>query len=288
VGERACMERALFSQPGGALAELVGTAFPVGKAVLPSVRGERVDLGQAAAGTLVLYCFARCAVEQLDGGLTDCFMSHYMELRAMGATVAGVSGEPLEILGGAAAGAGVPFALLGDENLLLVRALGLPTVRAGAGQGYERLILIARGGRVRWVRSPVSSCPIAVTEAVAWLQQQPAGPSSAGQAPPRGGSSDRTVLQHILPARAESAAVPLEGARKALGEVQRQRSELQARAYLAEEHLQALISAPSEHTTGEGPSDIESQLRDLIVWHWKNNTTGLSGPWRHKPWMSHS
>ena len=136
---------------------------------LPSTSDEPVDLARAAAGTLVLYVYPRTGVpgepmpegwDEIPGarGCTpqNCaFRDLYRELRALGATVHGLSAQPLSEQREFATREHIPYPLLNDSGLDLRDDPGLPTFEAAGMTLYKRLTLIAREGRIEEVIYPV-------------------------------------------------------------------------------------------------------------------------------------
>jgi peroxiredoxin len=128
-----------------------------------------VNLAEAAAGTLVLYVYPRTGVpgqpspegwDEIPGarGCTpqNCaFRDIYGDLRALGATVHGLSAQPLAEQREFAARERIPYPLLNDSQLRLRDDPGLPTFEAGGMRLYKRLTLIARAGRISNVIYPV-------------------------------------------------------------------------------------------------------------------------------------
>ncbi|MDP9277575.1 MAG: peroxiredoxin, partial [Actinomycetota bacterium] len=127
----------------GAADHLRGTELrPV---TLPATSGEGVNLADAAAGTLVLYVYPRTGLpdqplpEGWDAipGARGCtpqncaFRDLHSELRALGATVHGLSAQSLDEQREFAAREQIPFPLLNDSRLRLEEELGLPTLETG-------------------------------------------------------------------------------------------------------------------------------------------------------------
>jgi peroxiredoxin len=151
----------------GAADHLRGARLP--SLTLAAASGEPVDLALAAAGTLVLYVYPRTGVpgqplpegwDEIPGarGCTpqNCaFRDLHGELRALGATVHGLSSQPLDEQIEFAARERIPYPLLNDSDLRLAEDPGLPTFEAGGMRLYKRLALIARGGTIDSVIHPV-------------------------------------------------------------------------------------------------------------------------------------
>jgi peroxiredoxin len=164
---------------------LEGRALPA--RVLASTGGGPVNLARAAEGTLVLYVYPRTAVpgERLPPGWDEipgargctaencAFRDHARELAALGATVHGLSAQPLEEQRAFAERESMPYALLNDAGLALAGELGLPTFAAGGRRHYRRLTLIARGGRIVKVFYPVFPPDAHPEEIAAWLREHP-------------------------------------------------------------------------------------------------------------------
>ncbi len=136
---------------------------------LPATSGEDVNLADATAGTLVIYVYPRTGVpgQPLPEGWGEfpgargctpqnCgFRDLHSELRALGATVRGLSAQPLDEQREFAAREQIPFPLLNDGELRPADDPGLPTFETGGMRLYKRLTLIARGGTIDEVIYPV-------------------------------------------------------------------------------------------------------------------------------------
>jgi peroxiredoxin len=157
---------------------------------LPSLRlaatsGEPVDLAVAAAGTLVLYIYPATGVpgRPLPPGWDDipgargctaencAFRDHASELRELGATVYGLSAQPLAEQRDFAEREHLPYPLLNDSAWALRGTLGLPTFEAGGERFYRRLTIVARDGRIEKVFYPVFPPEGHPAEVIAWLQR---------------------------------------------------------------------------------------------------------------------
>jgi peroxiredoxin len=152
---------------------------------LLSTSGDRVGLREAGAGTLVLYVYPATGtpgVPMPDGwddipGARGCtpqncaFRDHARELFELGATVHGLSAQPLEEQRDFTRRESMPYPLLNDSELLLARELGFPTFEVeGRGRLYKRLTLVARGGRIEKVLYPVFPPGADAGEVIAWLR----------------------------------------------------------------------------------------------------------------------
>ena len=151
---------------------------------LPATSGEDLNLAEAATATLVLYVYPRTGVpgqplpegwDEIPGarGCTpqNCaFRDLHSELRALGATVHGLSAQPLEEQREFAARERIPYPLLNDRELRLANDPGLPTFEAGGMRLYKRVTLIARGGTIDEVIYPVFPPGSDAAKAVALLR----------------------------------------------------------------------------------------------------------------------
>jgi peroxiredoxin len=165
----------------GAADHLRGAELP--PITLPATSGEGVSLADAAAETLVLYVYPRTGVpgqplpegwDEIPGarGCTpqNCaFRDLHSELRALGASVHGLSAQPLDEQREFAAREQMPFPLINDRELYLADDPGLPTFEAGGTRLYKRVTLIVRGGTIDEVIYPVFPPGSDAAKAVALL-----------------------------------------------------------------------------------------------------------------------
>ena len=170
----------------GGADHLDGLAFP--SLTFPSASGEDVDLAAAAQGTLVLYCYPRTGRpgepmppgwDQIPGarGCTPqscAFRDHFAELQALGASVLGLSAQPLADQVEFARRVGLPYPVLSDPTLELAKALRLPTFEVAGMRLYRRLTLIARRGDIVKVFYPVFPPDRNAADVAAWLSVNPA------------------------------------------------------------------------------------------------------------------
>jgi peroxiredoxin len=154
----------------GACDHLRGMELPALE--LPSTRGRRVSLREVESRWVVVYCYPRTGLPDAEppGGLAawdaipgtrgctpqSCaYRDHHAELRALGAEVFGISTQTTESQREAAARLRLPFELLSDERLELVRALSLPTHEIAGLTLIRRLTWIACAGRIERCFYPV-------------------------------------------------------------------------------------------------------------------------------------
>jgi peroxiredoxin len=149
---------------------------------LPASDGTEVILREAGA-TLVLYIYPRTAVpgqplppgwDEIPGarGCTpqNCsFRDLHGELRALGATVYGLSAQDLREQREFAEREGIPYPLLNDLGFRLDEAIGLPTFEAGGMRLYKRLTAIAVEDRIERIFYPVFPPDRNAAEVLEWL-----------------------------------------------------------------------------------------------------------------------
>jgi peroxiredoxin len=166
----------------GAADHLTGMALPAVR--LPSTGGDPVDLaGAASSKRLVLYCYPRtgrpgepmpAGWDEIPGarGCTPqscAFRDHFAELKALGASVLGMSTQTIDEQREFAERAGLPYPLLSDHRLVLRDELNLPTFTAGSLELYRRITLIAEDGVIVKVFYPVFPPDRNAADVVAWL-----------------------------------------------------------------------------------------------------------------------
>lgn len=100
------------------------------------------------------------------------FRDHAAELAALGATVRGVSAQPIEEQAEFAERMHIPFELLNDSRLILESgALSLPTFDAAGMTLYKRLTMIASRQGIAHVFYPVFPPDRNAAEVIAWLRE---------------------------------------------------------------------------------------------------------------------
>jgi peroxiredoxin len=97
------------------------------------------------------------------------FRDHAGQLSSFGATVVGVSSQPLDEQREFAERERMPYPLLNDSELLLAEELSLPTFEIVGMRLYRRLTLIARDGEIVKVFYPVFPPDEAAAEVLSWL-----------------------------------------------------------------------------------------------------------------------
>ncbi len=166
----------------GACRHLEGTRLP--SVSLRSTTGGTVDLSEIA-GTVVIFCYPRTGrpgEATPDGwdaipGARGCtpqtcaFRDHYLEIRACGAEVFGLSTQSTEYQKELVSRLHVPFAVLSDETLEFAAALRIPIFTVAAMAMIKRLTLIATDGVIRKVFYPVFPPHKDPDDVIAWLRE---------------------------------------------------------------------------------------------------------------------
>lgn len=179
----------------GAADHLPDAAVP--SVVLPGSGGGRIDLADAAAGggCLVVYVYPQTGVpdrplpagwDRIPGarGCTPqscAFRDSARELAALGATVFGLSAQPLDEQREFAERERLPYPLLNDSDFRLAGALSLPTFEANGVRYYRRLTFVARRGRIVKVFYPVFPPQDNAGDVIAWLRGEDAAGKEGGR-----------------------------------------------------------------------------------------------------------
>ena len=151
---------------------------------LASTSGEVVDLS-ALPGRTVVYCYPMTGKpdrslpagwDEIPGarGCTpqSCsFRDHHAELRALGASVFGLSTQDTDYQSEAATRLHLPFALLSDAELAFAGALGMPTFEVEGMVLFKRLTLVIDEGWIEKVFYPVFPPDRSAEEVVEWLEE---------------------------------------------------------------------------------------------------------------------
>ncbi|HEY7708098.1 MAG TPA: peroxiredoxin [Gaiellaceae bacterium] len=165
----------------GAADHLEGRLVP--PLFLETTHGE-LNLAAAAADLLVLYVYPRTGRPGVEPpqawdetpGARGCtpqscgYRDRGEELRTLGATVVGLSAQPLDDQREAAERLNLPHAVAADPELRLADALHLPTFEFEGRRLYKRLALVAEDGRIVKVFYPVFPPDENAAEVAAWLR----------------------------------------------------------------------------------------------------------------------
>jgi len=168
----------------GASRHLRGMAVP--PVALTSTRGRLVRLDQIDTPWAVVYAYPRTGVPDVDlppgwdaiPGARGCtpqtcaYRDREAELRALGATVFGLSTQSTEYQQEMATRLHLPFEVLSDSELLLTHALRLPTFKYGDWTLLKRLTLIIAGGRIKEVFYPVFPPDADAENVLRWLRER--------------------------------------------------------------------------------------------------------------------
>lgn len=164
----------------GACRHLLGMRLPA--VSLPSTAGGVVDLS-TLRGTVVIYAYPRTGEPDKDPppgwdaipGARGCtpqscaFRDHHRELHTLGASVYGLSTQTTDYQQEMVARLHLPFPVLSDAKLELVRALKLPTFTVEGMTLIKRLTLILDDAVISKVFYPVFPPDKNADEVIAWL-----------------------------------------------------------------------------------------------------------------------
>jgi peroxiredoxin len=174
-------------QDDGAARHLAGMRLP--SLVLAATDGSNVDLSKLS-GRTVVYVYPRTGVpgqplpvgwNEIPGarGCTpqSCgFRDHFGELKRLGVVrVFGLSTQDTAYQREAVERLHLPFPVLSDERLALVRALDLPTFTTSGMTLLKRMALIIDDGVISKVFYPVFPPDKNAEEVIAWLRNQQDG-----------------------------------------------------------------------------------------------------------------
>lgn len=165
----------------GAANHLAGAQIP--SITLPSTSTGTIDLAQASRSLVVIYIYPRTGVpgqplpEDWDviPGARGCtpqscaFRDHAAELAAHGASIIGLSSQPVDEQREFAQREHIPYPLASDSKLQLADALRLPSFEAAGMRLYKRLTMIAAAGKIEKVFYPVFPPEANAAEVLAWL-----------------------------------------------------------------------------------------------------------------------
>lgn len=169
----------------GGCRHLVGMRLP--DLALPSTRNRRFSLAAERTTRLVIYAYpmtGRPGVTLPQGwddipGARGCtletcgFRDHHADLAKLRTEVVGVSTQTTEYQQEMVARLKVPFEVLSDADMALVRALKLPTFTAAGMTLIKRLTIVASAGRIEHVFYPVFPPDRHAEEVIAWLKAHP-------------------------------------------------------------------------------------------------------------------
>ena len=167
----------------GAADHLVGTMLP--PLTLDSSTGQ-VSFRELGLDRLVLYVYPRTgkpgepsppgwdAIPGARGCTPEscAFRDHAAELRELGASLAGLSAQPLEDQVEFAERNHIAYPVIADPELRLGRALRLPTFDVAGMTLYKRITLIIEACAVAKVFYPVFPPDRNAEEVVAWLRSR--------------------------------------------------------------------------------------------------------------------
>jgi peroxiredoxin len=180
-------------QDDGAADHLPGSSLP--DVALPSTQGVRASLRDLGKGLLVAYVYPRTGApgQPLLAGWDDipgargctpqscAYRDALAEFTALGAEVVGISAQSPDEQREFSQREHIPFPLLGDADLRLADALGLPTFTVEGMTLYKRLTLVVEAGEIVKVFYPVFPPDRDAGEVLGWLRGVR---SAAGARPP--------------------------------------------------------------------------------------------------------
>jgi peroxiredoxin len=114
-------------------------------------------------------------VESMDGAQHRAFRDHRPDLEARGYRAIGISSESLSVQRLSGLRNRLPHRLLSDPRLELAQELGLPTFAVAGRSWYERLTLVASGGRIEKAFFPVASAARSAAQVIAWMTMHGVG-----------------------------------------------------------------------------------------------------------------
>jgi len=167
-----------------------GAAVHLQGAIVPDVRlrstdGRLVSLAHLGTFRTIVYAYPRTGrpgepelTADWDSipGARGCtpeacaFRDHHSELKAAGADVFGLSTQSTADQQELVARLHLPFPILSDEDLVLTRAMRLPTFSASDHTLLRRLTLVIRDRRVEYVWYPVFPPDLHAERVLEWLR----------------------------------------------------------------------------------------------------------------------
>jgi len=168
----------------GAAAHLIGTLIP--DIQLQATDGRLVSLARLGNSRTIVYAYPRTGrpgepdlTADWDSipGARGCtpeacaFRDHHDALKAAGAGVFGLSTQSTADQQELVARLHLPFPILSDEDLVLTRAMRLPTFSAANHTLLRRLTLVIRDRRVEHVWYPVFPPDLHAERVLQWLIQ---------------------------------------------------------------------------------------------------------------------
>jgi peroxiredoxin len=166
----------------GAAAHLMGALIP--DVQLQATDGRLVSLARLGNFRTIVYAYPRTGRPgepeltpdwDLIPGARGCtpeacgFRDHHNELKAAGAGVLGLSTQSTADQRELVARLHLPFPILSDEDLVLTRAMRLPTFSAADHTLLRRLTLVIRDRRVEHVWYPVFPPDLHAERVLQWL-----------------------------------------------------------------------------------------------------------------------
>lgn len=170
-------------QDDGAARHLIGSELP--SVSLEATDGKTVDLS-TLRGRTVVYAYPRTGrpgTDNPDGwdlipGARGCtpqacaFRDHFAEIKSLGVDhLFGLSTQDIAYQREAVERLHLPFPILSDEQLILTRALNLPTFETAGMTLLKRFTLIVDNGVIEHVFYPVFPPDRNASDVLSWLSQ---------------------------------------------------------------------------------------------------------------------
>jgi peroxiredoxin len=154
---------------------LVGRSIP--SLILASCKGDPVNPKELGHGSVVIYLYPGSRTSPDDGDDTPmvdavqhrAFRDHHDEISARRFRVAGISSQPQQTQYASTKANYLQHTLLTDPECRLAQELELPTFVLDGMSWYQRLTLVASGGRIDKAFFPVTSAARSAAQALAWL-----------------------------------------------------------------------------------------------------------------------
>jgi peroxiredoxin len=153
---------------------LTGRSIP--SLIMASCKGA-VNPKELGHGSVVIYFYPGSKTSPDDGDDTPmvdavqhrAFRDHHDEMAARRFSIAGISSQPPQAQYASASANDLTHTLLTDPECRLAQELELPTFMLDGANWYQRLTLVASGGRIDKTFFPVTSAARSAAQVLAWL-----------------------------------------------------------------------------------------------------------------------
>jgi peroxiredoxin len=168
----------------GACAHMLGMRIPA--LLLGGTDGHMIDLA-ARSGRTIVYAYPRTgqpgqalptdwdAIPGARGCTPEAcaFRDHHADVRALGATVFGLSTQDTAYQQELVARLHLPFTILSDADMRFAAALNAPTFSVDGMTLFKRFTLVIRDGVIEHVFYPVFPPDTHAAQVLAWLAAHP-------------------------------------------------------------------------------------------------------------------